>query len=130
MLALTMFLGIAASAMSPPTAPVLQGASPCTAAAPARGAVLHGPVLHVLDGVTLCVAMGATPDTWVPLKLANAPEGASRGALMAVAFSQNVTCRVLGGSGAARIADCRLNDRPLAEQVEDPGAIQAGLSWR
>ena len=131
MLALAMILGITVSSMSLPAAPVPHATSPCTGAAPPPGAVLDGPVLHVLDGVTLCVAMGTTPVTWVPLELSNARKGAeSRGTLMAVAFSQNVTCRVVGASGARRIADCLLNDSLLTEQIEDSAAIRAGLSWR
>ena len=136
MLALVTILALSASAFLPttvslPTVPLRDAAAPCTGAPPPPGAVLRGPVLHVLDGVTLCVALGTTPDKWVPLELAAARRGApARGTLMAVAFSRNVTCQVIDTSGATSIADCRLNDRPLTELIVDPGAIRAGLSWR
>jgi len=42
----------------------------CTARQPAPGAVVRGPVLPVRDGETLCVALGATPDLWLPVRLA------------------------------------------------------------
>lgn len=131
MLALATIIGLALSAVSLPAAPSQAAAAPCTGAAPPRGAVLHGPVLHVIDGVTLCVALGETPDKWVPLVLADARGDApARGTLMALAFSQNLTCKVIGASHATSIADCRLHDRPLTELIVEPGAIRAGLSWR
>jgi hypothetical protein len=100
-------------------------AATCAGKAPAAGASVHGPVLEVIDGQTLCVALGATPDRWVALKLAGTA-GRSRGALMAVAFSQTVTCRVV----AAGAAVCDLDGRSIAARVGESEAMRLGMAWR
>jgi hypothetical protein len=41
-------------------------AQTCRAPAPAVGQTVSGPVLHVIDGRTLCLAQGPTPDQWIP----------------------------------------------------------------
>jgi len=109
----------------------------CTAAAPAPGAVVRGPVLHVFDGATLCIALGATPDRWLPIRLSQEESGrslqdspSSRGALMAVAFGRDVTCRVTEVGAEAATGVCKRRGRSLARQVRDPDAIVAGLEWR
>ncbi|MDB5470204.1 MAG: hypothetical protein JWR84_1764 [Caulobacter sp.] len=111
--------------------------SVCTAQAPAAG-VLHGPVLQVEDGATLCVALGATPDTWVRLTLADAPaangtQRASntdenpRGTLMAVAFSQTVDCQLQADGRAL----CALQDgRSVGNLLTTRAAWAAGKEWR
>jgi hypothetical protein len=137
MLVLATLVGLAASALSLPTAPALGAVGPCTGAPPPVGTVIRGPVLHVLDGVTICVALGATPDRWIPVRLAAThgftPTGLgtpSRGTLMAVAFSQNVSCQIVGAWGGRDLADCSVDGRSITEQLHEPDAIQAGLSWR
>jgi len=111
----------------------------CTAQVPASG-VLHGPVLHVEDADTLCVALGATPDQWVRLTLADAPstsmiqrasltdaEANPRGTLMAVAFSQNVDCTIEQGDRAV----CTLADgRSVGALLRQPVARVVGKDWR
>jgi hypothetical protein len=111
--------------------------SVCTAQAPAGG-VVRGPVLQVEDGATLCVALGATPDRWVRLTLADAPaangvqRAAStdenpRGTLMAVAFSQTVDCQVQGDGRAV----CALADgRSVGNLLKTRAAWAAGKEWR
>ena len=137
MLALAALVGLIASTLSLTVAPAPSGAGPCTGAPPPVGSVIHGPVLHVLDGVTLCVALGAAPNTWIPVEIADARAtpstrmGApSRGTLMAVAFAQNVTCQMVGASRGRTIADCSIDGRLVSEQIHEPDAVQAGLSWR
>ena len=109
----------------------------CTGAAPADG-VLRGPVLQVEDSATLCVALGATPDSWVRLTLADAPavnpiQRASntdenpRGTLMAVAFSQTVDCRLQADGRAL----CALQDgRSVGALLKTRAAWAAGKDWR
>jgi hypothetical protein len=95
-------------------------------------------VLHVIDGDTLCVALGATPDRWVALRLADAPRAPGspteapqlRSVLMAVAFSENVSCRVTARDSTEGMAICELEGRSLVELMHDPSAIQLSAAWR
>lgn len=128
-----MLLGLTAV---PAQAETPSSAAICTGVAPADG-LLHGPVLLVEDGATLCVALGPTPDQWVKVRLsdARAPSpmtrvsmgqaGAPRGALMAATFSQTVDCQVSGGTGV-----CLLNGRSVAELAALPTVKTAGAAWR
>ncbi len=111
--------------------------SVCTAPAPASG-VVRGPVLQVEDGATLCVALGATPDTWVRLSLADAPSANPiqraantdenpRGTLMAVAFSQTVDCQLQADGRAL----CALQDgRSVGNLLKTRAAWAVGKEWR
>jgi hypothetical protein len=47
-------------------------AQTCRAPAPAVGQTVSGPVLHVIDGRTLCIAQGPTPDRWIALRISPA----------------------------------------------------------
>jgi hypothetical protein len=93
---------------------------------------LRGPVLHVLDGARLCVAMGPDPSEWVALRLADAPEGSdsSRGALMAASFGQDVVCRLVGRDDEGAVAICRTSKGALGAQLAAPRIIRAGQAWR
>jgi endonuclease YncB( thermonuclease family) len=111
--------------------------SACKGAPPSIGAAVHGPVLDVVDGETLCVALGPTPDRWVALKLADAPNAAptngadrARGALMAVAFARNVDCRVVAADKAGRSAVCVLDGRSIVARMREHDAVSVGLAWR
>lgn len=99
--------------------------APCGGAAPAAGVEIRGPVLHVLDGQTLCVATGADPSQWAPVKLADAPSASSWGALMGVAFGEDVICTAQGGA-----AICRIAGRSIGAQLNDAEATKAGVAWR
>ena len=98
--------------------------SPCGGQASATPAEIHGPVLHVIDGRTLCVAEGVDPSQWVAVRLEDAPPSASWGALMSVAFGKDVTC-VLRGAAAI----CRIEGRSIGAQL-DGAATRAGVAWR
>jgi hypothetical protein len=93
-------------------------------------------VLQVLDADHLCVALGATPDQWVEIQLAPEPVATtatlqpSRGSLMAVAFAQTVTCRVVDRAGDLPVAACRLDDQSLRGLTRQPAAYVAGQAWR
>ena len=112
--------------------------TPCKGPPPSVGAEVHGPVLDVVDGKTLCVALGPTPDRWVALKLAGAPPAdlpndrtdQARGALMAVAFARNVTCRVVAADKAGRSAVCVLDGRSIVVRMREHDAVSVGLAWR
>lgn len=111
-------------------------ATVCQGSAPAVGAEIRGPVLQVLDSERLCVALGPTPDLWVEVVLASEPlrktsaHPANRGSLMAVAFAQNVTCRIEGEAAGLPIASCRLDDQSVRALTREPAAYTAGQAWR
>lgn len=113
-------------------------ASPCGAAAPAVGAEVHGPVLHVVDGRRFCIALGDTPDRWVELELADQgliraatrADANPRGALMSVAFAQNITCKVVGASDGRPLATCAIDGLALGALATKPQAISSGRAWR
>lgn len=95
-------------------------------------AELRGPVLHVLDGARLCVAMGPDPSEWIALRLADAPEGSesARGVLMAASFGQDAVCRLVGRDDEGALAVCRTSNGALGAQLATPMLIRAGQAWR
>lgn len=98
--------------------------SPCGGQPAAADVEVHGPVLHVIDGQTLCIAKGVDPSQWMAVRLEDAPPSASWGALMSVAFGKDVTCTVQGGA-----AICRIEGRSIGAQL-DGAATKAGVAWR
>src|SRR3990167_6725226 len=93
-------LSLLAAAGEAGAAPV----EPCTGPNPVAGVQIRGPVLHVIDGDTICVALGYRPDEWIRLRLADAPvtspirrvssrpEADPRAVLMAAAFARTAEC--------------------------------------
>jgi hypothetical protein len=106
-------------------------AQTCRAAAPAVGQTVSGPVLHVIDGRTLCIARGPTPGGWIPLRISPAAPAlpADRERLMAAAFSQSLTCRITGG-GLVKTATCTLAGRPLEALLTQPATVTQAKAWR
>lgn len=110
--------------------------TPCQGASPVVGAEIHGPVLQVLDSERLCVALGPTPDQWVEVTLAPEPlrkttaHPANRGSLMAVAFAQNITCKIVDMTNGRPVAACRLDDQSVRALTREPTAYTAGQAWR
>jgi len=113
----SLVLGLGAPASAAMAADVCQGP------APTAGAVLHGPVLEISDGASLCIAAGASPTAWTRVSVRQL--GASRPLLMAAAFGQNATCRI----GADGLADCTIEGVRLADTVNRPEIIKASLQW-
>lgn len=106
-------------------------AQTCRGPAPAAGQTISGPVLHVIDGRTLCLAQGPTPDQWVPVRISPAVTAlpADRDRLMAAAFAQSLTCKVTGG-GAVKVATCTVAGRPLDALLAEPATITQAKAWR
>lgn len=108
----------------------------CRGKAPEVGATLKGPVLHVIDGERLCVALGPATDQWVEVQVSDASlQKASagkpaRGSLMAAAFARNAACSVTGIVDGRAVAACRIEDRPLAETLGQPDIVRIGQAWR
>lgn len=101
----------------------------CTAAPPAEGRSLAGPVLQVIDGRTLCIARGSTPDQWIRLRLADVYDREDRGALMAAAFAKDVVCRVERRDGEGAIGRCTIDGVPLTHVVASAPAQVQAASW-
>jgi hypothetical protein len=129
---------IAATAVQPLTCPPAarpvrleaSSAAACTAAPPARGEAFSGTVLQVIDGRTLCVATGPTPDQWVRVRLTDADASRPRGALMAAAFAHEVSC-VAGAPDAEGVAAvCRVDGRSVGEAAASPDATAQAADWR
>jgi len=138
--AMAMIAATAASPLACPPAPPPGSAQPvalqrpaaaaCTAALPARGASFSGTVLQVIDGHTLCVASGATPDQWVRVRLSDGGPGLTRGALMAAAFAKEVTCVAASADGDGVEAVCTADGRSVGRTAAEPAATVQAASWR
>ena len=116
---------------------------PCTGPSPVAGVEIRGPVLHVVDGSALCVALGFEPDSWILLRLADAPRPSPvlrvstagtapsnpRGALMQAALAKMATCRTVQGDDGVE-AVCEVEGRPLGEALRDPEIVAISYSWR
>ncbi|PZQ55666.1 MAG: hypothetical protein DI570_21860 [Phenylobacterium zucineum] len=110
-------------------------AAVCRGEAPAGAETIRGPVLHVLDGDTLCVALGADPSTWVAVRVAGALGRAStatpqRETLMAASFGQDVTCRITGQGDGVALGECRTAAGSVADMAQDAAYVSAGRGWR
>ncbi len=101
----------------------------CTAAPPADG-IVAGPVLQVIDGRTLCVARGPTPDQWVRVRLSDVHDREARSALMAAAFARNVVCGVAGREGDGVVGRCILDGASLGQLVQSQEIRAQAASWR
>jgi len=105
-------------------------ATPCRGDAPPVGSTVRGPVLHVLDGQTLCVALSPSPMDWAPLRLADAPPAGTRSLLMAVTFAQDVDCTVVEGEAAEAVAVCAIRGRRIGDLAKSPQAARRAKAWR
>ena len=117
-------------------------AEPCTGPHPVAGVQIRGPVLHVIDGETICVALGYAPDRWIRLRLADAPipspvrrvsnreEADPRRVMMAAAFAKMAECRTELDADREVVAVCTVDGAPLGRALRDGAVIAAGMSWR
>lgn len=117
---------------------------PCAGPSPVAGVEIRGPVLHVVDGATLCVALGFETDSWILLRLADAPRHSPlqrvsttevaapnpRGALMQAALAKMATCRTVQGEDGGVEAICDVEGRPLGEALRDPEVVAISYRWR
>ena len=102
----------------------VRAADVCKGPAPASNLAIHGPVLAIPDGSSLCVATGASPSAWVRIPLTSVQT--TRPALMAAAFGKNATCVVdAQGRGA-----CTVEGQSLAVALHQPEIVNAAYAWR
>jgi len=97
-------------------------------------AKFSGPVVHVIDGDSLCVAMGPGEDAWVEVRLADfwAPETgqpggpAAKAALERIALGQEAIC-VAGMRTYDRIAArCMIAGRSIGDSLRAAGIREGG----
>jgi hypothetical protein len=117
-------------------------AEPCSGPRPVAGVHIRGPVLHVIDGETICVALGYAPDAWIRLRLADAPaalpirrvsnraEADPKRVMMAAAFAKMAECRTELDADRQVVAVCAVDGVPLGRALRDGSVIAAGMSWR
>jgi len=101
----------------------------------ARGERFSGPVVHVGDGDSLCVAVGPRRGAdWVEVRLADfhAPElrepggREARAALARIAAGRRVDCVSRGRTWDRVAADCRLAGRSLGDRLRAEGVAEGG----
>lgn len=117
-------------------------AMPCGGPSPVAGVEIRGPVLHVIDGESLCVALGFETDSWIRLRLADVPaatirktstagdESNPRGALMQVALARMTVCRTLKDETGQIAAVCEIDGKSIGTQLREPGVQAASYAWR
>jgi hypothetical protein len=117
-LIITLLAAAATFAGSARAADICQGPPPATRVA------VHGPVLAVPDGSSLCVATDASPSAWIRIPLSHLQT--TRPALMAAAFGKNATC-VVDAQGRG---SCVIEGQSLAATLHQPEMVDAAVDWR
>jgi hypothetical protein len=102
----------------------------CGARAPAPGRSFSGPVLHVFDGQTFCVAEGPTPSEWVRVRLADHSKDAGRRTLLVAAFAKRVVCFARRPDRAGVVPRCTLEGVPLSKVMKEPSVLAEAPLWR
>jgi len=132
---------LAGAALGSAAGPAL--ADPCRAvpqkgpmpASLARGERFSGPVVHIADGDSLCVAVGPRRGAdWVEVRLADfhapelkAPGGReARNALKGITGGRRVDCVSRGRTWDRVAADCRLGDQSLGDRMRAAGVAEGG----
>ena len=136
-------LFLAALATSALALPAAAWADDCTAipdsgAIPpflSRGRTFAGPVVEVIDGDSMCVAVGPRRGKdWVEVRLADfyAPEfssptgPAARAALSRIAMGKRATCIAAQGTYDRIAARCQVDGRPLGLLLREAGVGEGG----
>lgn len=122
--------------------PAVALADPCKAIpdrgpAPAHlspGSKFQGPVTYVGDGDSLCIGLGARPEQWVEVRVAdfyapelNAPGGReAKQVLERIVRGKTLAC-VAGRRSFDRIvADCRLGSASVGDLMRRAGVAEGG----
>lgn len=98
------------------------------------GATFSGPVVHVIDGDSLCVATGPGHDQWVEVRLAdfyaaesNQPAGrAAKAALEKLAMGREAICVANLGTHDRIAARCSVEGHLLGDMMRDAGISEGG----
>lgn len=120
-------------------------ADPCKAV-PDHGAVpawlqpgrhFSGPVVRVLDGDSLCVAVGDGPAAWVEVRLADfyAPESgapggaAAKAALERISFGKFANCTAGRQSYDRVVSRCTIAGRAIGDLMRASGIAEGGRGY-
>jgi hypothetical protein len=100
----------------------------------AFGATFSGPVVDVLDGDSLCVAVGPGHKDWVEVRLADfyAPElhdaagPAAKAALQRIALGRRAVCVASMRTHDRVAARCQVDGRPIGDQMRAAHIAEGG----
>lgn len=98
------------------------------------GAHFSGPVVHVIDGDSLCVAIGDGPAAWVEVRLADfhAPEiaaaggAAAKAALSRLAMGREADCTANMRTYDRIAARCRIDGQAVGDLMRTAGVVEGG----
>ena len=102
------------------------------------GSTFSGKVVHVIDGDSMCIAVGAGHENWVEVRLTDfyAPESSSAGgpaakaALERIALGKNASC-VAGLRTYDRVAArCSIDGQGVGDQMHRAGVKEGGRAYR
>jgi hypothetical protein len=102
----------------------------CSAPAPPVGKTIHGTVLQVIDGRTLCVAQGSSPTDWIRITLAGAPKDAARSTLLAASFGAEVDCAAVRSTPGGIEALCEKDGVRLDNLMRSRAVRLQSAAWR
>ncbi len=100
----------------------------------ANGSKFSGPVVYVGDGDSLCVGVGAGPEKWVEVRLADfyAPElksaegPAAKAALEQITMNKKIECVADHQSYDRIVARCQLGGVSLGDRMRSAGITEGG----
>jgi len=98
------------------------------------GSTFSGPVSYVIDGDSLCVAVGEGHANWVEVRLADfyapesgSPQGpAAKAALERIALGQTAVCVANLRTYDRIAARCRVGGRPIGDLMRSAGISEGG----
>lgn len=103
----------------------------------AKGRTFSGPVTHIGDGDSLCVATGLGANTWVEVRVADfyspelhAPGGKeAKRALERIAFGNRAVCTAQHRSYDRVVAVCRIGGVSVGELMRGIGQPEGGAGY-
>ena len=98
------------------------------------GSTFSGPVTTVIDGDSMCIAVGLGPKNWVEVRLADfyAPESsdptgpAAKAALERIALGREAVCVANLRTYDRIAARCRIDGQEVGDQLRKAGIVEGG----
>lgn len=103
----------------------------------AFGQRFSGPVVHVIDGDSMCVALGPDQQSWAEVRLADfyapelsAPAGpAAKAALERLVMGREAVCVANMRTYDRVAARCRIEGRPIGDLMRGAGVAEGGAAY-